>query len=194
MRHGTLKVISGCMFSEKSAALVSALKQAEFAKIPVYAFKPKTDTRDADIASRGGARFRVVSVGDPSEILAAVSFGRNGLVGLDEVQFFPPSIVDVVNELIATGFEVVAAGLDTTFYGTPFGSMPQLLALADEIDKRYAVCMKCGDRKATRSQLLVPLPTQVPFDAPLVVIDDHASYEARCRSCHVPPKAPKPVP
>ena len=36
------------------------------------------------------------------------------------------------------------AGLDLDFTGKPFGSMPELLALAEEVTKLHAVCVETG--------------------------------------------------
>ena len=187
MKAGSLHVVCGCMFSGKSAELTRLLRRASFANIRVFAFKPKVDTRASNVVrSRDGQAHEALTVDRAEEILAAVPDVGPGLVGIDEAQFFSPAIVGVVETLLQRGYEVVCAGLDTDFRGEPFGSMPQLLAIADDVTKLKAVCMKCLDLNATRSQLR-PGVAAPSSDEPLVLIGDQESYEARCRSCHVPP-------
>ena len=66
------------------------------------------------------------------------------VVGVDEAQFFDPAIVDLVTRLADRGVRVVVAGLDQDYLRRPFGPMPGLLALAEEVDKMHAVCVQCG--------------------------------------------------
>lgn len=192
MKAGTLHVVSGCMFSGKSGELARLLRRADFAKIPVYAFKPALDSRDRGaVRSRDGLSREAVAVSAPFEILIAVQLARPSLVGIDEAQFFPDEIVPVVDDLLRRGHEVICAGLDTDFRGAPFGAMPRLLALADEVTKLSAVCVRCGDRRATRSQRLID-GAPAPYDAPTVLVGNHEAYEARCRTCHEVPLATAP--
>jgi thymidine kinase len=102
-------------------------------------------------------------------------------VGIDEGQFFDPSLVEVVESLADRGVRVIVAGLDQDYRGRPFEPMPQLLAIAEYVTKTLAICMKCG-APANRSQRLVP-------DTDRVVVGGAAQYEARCRSCFTPPRS-----
>jgi len=182
------------MFSGKSGELARLLRRADFAKIPVHAFKPKVDARDAAaVRSRDGDTRDAFVVAYAFEMLSAVPLAGPGIVGIDEAQFFSEDLVDVVGELLRRGHEVVCAGLDTDFRGEPFGPMPMLLAVADEVTKLTAVCVRCGDRRATRSQRLID-GAPAPYDAQTVLVGDREAYEARCRSCHEVPRATAPAP
>ena len=48
------------------------------------------------------------------------------------------------NQLAANGIRVIVAGLDMDYKGVPFGPMPELCAIADEVTKVHAICVKCG--------------------------------------------------
>ena len=49
---------------------------------------------------------------------------------------------------------VIVAGLDQDYLGRPFEPIPQLMAVAEYVDKMLAICMQCG-APANRSQRLV---------------------------------------
>jgi thymidine kinase len=110
-----------------------------------------------------------------------------GTVGIDEAQFFDEALPRVIDELVRSGLKVIVAGLNTDFYGKPFRFMPALMATADSVTMRTAVCVVCGS-DATRSQLLVPLREDGNVFVDSGEKGEMKMYEARCRSCHRPPK------
>ena len=172
---GTLTVISGCMFAEKSSKLIRILKRAQYEKKQVVAIKPSIDGRysGTDIVSHSGFKFMAISVTHPNDILRVAGIQEAQVIGIDEAQFFDESIVGVCRELVSQGKGVVIAGLDLDFRGHPFGSMPTLLATADFVTKLHAACVVCGGI-ATRSQRIVNSQEQI-------VVGDSSAYEARCR-------------
>jgi thymidine kinase len=60
--------------------------------------------------------------------------------------------------------------------------MPDLLAIAEFVDKLQAVCHRCG-MPATMTQRLVA-GEPAPFDGATIVVGAGEQYEARCRGCH----------
>jgi thymidine kinase len=100
------------------------------------------------------------------------------VIGIDEAQFFDPSLVRFSLELMHLGKRIIIAGLDTTFTGEPFPPIPDLLAVADEVLKLSAVCMQCG-APAVHTQRL-------GADRSLVLVGAAGLYEARCRACFQP--------
>src|SRR5690242_3542813 len=137
---GWLEVVCGPMFSGKSEEMIRRMRRAEIAGQRVGVFKPAIDARyDAvDVVSHAGARITARPVHDVADLVGLV----DGLdvVGIDEAQFFPTSLVSAVQALAEEGRRVVLAGLDRDFRGLPFGPMPALLAVADLVDKLQAVC------------------------------------------------------
>ncbi|MDQ5841426.1 MAG: thymidine kinase, partial [Chloroflexota bacterium] len=104
-------------------------------------------------------------------------------------QFFDDRLPEVVERLADLGKQVLVTGLDTDFRGIPFGPMPRLMALADQVTKLTAICMVCGE-PATRTQRLIDgLPA--PVDSPLIMVGGMGDekYEARCRLHHDVPSA-----
>jgi thymidine kinase len=116
-------------------------------------------------------------VASAREVLDQVE-DRTEVVGIDEGQFFDPGIVQVINTLADRGVRVIVAGLDQDFTGRPFEPMPQILAVAEYVDKALAICMQCG-APANRTQRLTGSTDRV-------VVGGAQDYEARCRRCFQP--------
>ena len=193
-----LKGIAGSMFAGKTDILITEARRCEYRKKNVLVFKPVIDNRwggSSLIKSHSGQEFPAIPVSTPMEILETVKQfisdgGKIDLVGIDEIQFFTDEIVDVIKVLLEADIKVIFAGLSTDFRGEPFGSMPNLLSLSDEIIRPTAVCEICGD-EATRTQRLNH-GHPANYSDPLVVIGDHDQYQARCPSHHEVPGKPKP--
>ena len=175
-KGGWIEIIAGGMFSGKSEELIRRLRRSVIARQRVQVFKPLVDDRYSteDIVSRDDRRLKAMSVATSTELLARVEIGVQ-VVGIDEVQFFDAGVVDVCMQLADAGIRVIAAGLDQDYMRRPFGPMPALLAVAEEVSKMHAVCVRC--RGAAHYSQRVS-----GGDAQVEVGD--SSYEARCRSCY----------
>lgn len=192
-----LHVIAGCMSSGKTDELLRLLRRAEFARRRILLVRPDIDDRTpAEYAeSRSKARYPsvLVSRSEPATILTLARERDADLIGIEEAEFFDDRIVDVVLTLRGSGRHVIATGLNVDFAGRPFGPMPTLLALADQVTTLTAICVVCGET-ATRTQRLVG-GRPAAIDDPLIVVgglDDRAieTYEARCLRHHeiAPPR------
>jgi thymidine kinase len=189
-RPGYVEVISGCMFAGKTEELIRRIKVLEFAKKNVLVFKPAIDNRysDTKVVSHAGSSTESIVVSDARSILDFIREDTD-VVAIDEVQFFDPEILMVVDYLAKKGIRVMAAGLDTDFRAEPFGVMPQLITQAEFITKLTAVCVKCG-APATRTQRIVN-GNPARFTDPIIMVGAAESYEARCRHCHEVVDKPK---
>ncbi len=190
---GQLEVICGCMFSGKTEELIRRLKRATYARQRVQVFKHALDDRydEMAVASHNGQRLPTVPAASTGDILGALRPGVE-VVGIDEVQFFGPEVVPLLEALVGRGVRVIVSGLDQDFRGEPFGPIPQLLARAEHVDKLSAICTACG-QPATRTQRLVD-GRPAPYDGEVVSIGSSEKYEPRCRACHqVPGRPPGPA-
>ena len=189
MKHdtGSVEVICGSMFCGKTEELIRRLRRARIAKQKVQVFKPAIDNRytEEKVTSHSGLDVDANPVVSPDEILEKLDPDTT-VVGIDEVQFFDPGIVDVVMNLANQGVRVIVTGLDMDFRGEPFGCMPQLMARAERVDKLHAICMVCGGL-ASRTQRLVD-GEPAHFNDPVIVVGAQELYEARCREHHVVPR------
>jgi thymidine kinase len=167
------------MFSGKSEELIRRIRRAEIAKQRVQLFKPGVDRRFASdhVVSHSDMRLPSEAVHSSAEILSCVRADTE-VVGIDEGQFFDAGLVEVVNTLADRGLRVIVAGLDQDYLGRPFDPMPQILAIAEYVDKTLAICMRCG-APANRTQRLGQ-------ETDRVVVGGSEEYEARCRRCFRP--------
>lgn len=183
---GKLEVICGSMFSGKSEELLYRLRRAEYAKKHVLTIKPAIDNRKSVsciVCHSGGSReaLPVGSCEDSLNTIMKLADSTVDVVGIDEVQFFPPQTIPVVCTLLDQGKRVIVAGLDLDFRGEPFGIMPALLALADEVSKLRAICMCCGNEANFSQRLINGAPAK--YDEPTILVGGEECYEARCRQC-----------
>lgn len=176
VKKGSIEVICGSMFSGKTEELIRRLKRANFAKQRVEIFKPKIDNRysDEDVVSHDRTSIRSTPVESSGSILLMSS--EVDVVGIDEAQFFDEGLVEVCKRLADNGIRVIVAGLDMDFRCTPFGPMPDLMAIADDVYKVHAICVRCGSL-AYVSHRLVAGEKQV-------LIGEMAEYEPICRDCY----------
>ena len=174
-RRGSIEVICGSMFSGKTEELIRRLKRAKIAKQRVEIFKPAVDTRysDTEVVSHDANSIASTPVSSSQNILLMT--GDVDVIGIDEAQFFDEGIIDVCNSLANQGFRVIVAGLDMDFKGIPFGPMPALMAIADDVQKVHAICVRCG-APAYVSHRLVAGEKQV-------LLGEKNEYEPICRHC-----------
>ena len=184
---GWVHVICGCMFCGKTDEMLRLLRRFSIAGRRVVLVKPRLDTRTTEerVLSRSGAEHGARSVGGSGEI-GAIARDAD-IVAIEEGQFFDERLPEVVERLADGGKQVLVTGLDRDFRGIPFGAMPRLMALADQVTKLTAICVVCGE-PATRTQRLID-GEPAPADSPLIVIGGlgDETYEARCRLHHVVP-------
>jgi thymidine kinase len=184
---GWIEVICGVMFSGKSEELIRRVRRAIIARRSVQVFKSHLDARYAGIyqvTSHDGRTANAVPVDTPEQIMRLLEPATQ-VVAIDEAQFLDASIVELVTAIAGRGKRVILAGTDTDFRGEPFGPMPQLLAVAEVVDKLHAICVKCGNPASRNQRLIAGKPAR--YDSPTIMVGSAESYEARCRRCHAVP-------
>jgi thymidine kinase len=176
-RLGWIEVICGSMFSGKTEELIRRLKRAKIARQKVEIFKPEIDKRyhDVNVVSHDENAILSTPVQSASEILLLTN--DVNVVGIDEAQFFDDELPAVCNTLASSGIRVIVAGLDMDYLGKPFGPMPALIAIAEDVTKVHAVCMSCGD--------LAQFTHRMVKDDHLVMLGEMESYEPLCRRCYL---------
>lgn len=175
-RPGRIEVVCGSMFSGKTEELIRRMKRAKFARQKVEIFKPSIDTRysDEDVVSHDHNIIPSTPIESSATILLLSS--DIDVVGIDEAQFLDEGLIDVCNQLANRGVRVIVAGLDMDFKGLPFGPIPALCAIADEVTKVHAICVKCGALAYVSHRLIK--------NEKLVVLGEKSEYEPLCRSCY----------
>ena len=175
-RKGRIEVICGSMFSGKTEELIRRLKRATFARQRVEIFKPSIDVRYSEekVVSHDNNSIPSTPVDSSASILLFTS--EIDVVGIDEAQFFDEGLTEVCNELANNGIRVIVAGLDMDYKGIPFGPIPSLCAIADEVTKVHAICVKCGD--------LAYVSHRTVHNDKRVLLGEKEEYEPLCRNCY----------
>ena len=175
-RRGRIEVICGSMFSGKTEELIRRLRRARIARQKVEIYKPALDTRysEADVVSHDATTIASTPVEAAASILLLAA--EADVVGIDEAQFFDQGLVEVCTTLANQGKRVIIAGLDMDFQGQPFGPMPALCAVAEDVTKVHAICVKCGD--------LAYVSHGIVADERRVLLGEKDEYEPLCRACY----------
>ena len=175
-RPGRIEVVCGSMFSGKTEELIRRMRRAQFARQKVEIFKPAIDVRysEEDVVSHDQKHIQSTPIDSAGSILLLSS--DIDVVGIDEAQFFDDGIVDVCNELANRGVRVIVAGLDMDYKGRPFGPMPALCAIADDVTKVHAICVKCGN--------LAYVSHRKVESEQRVLLGETTEYEPLCRECY----------
>ncbi|WP_455070516.1 thymidine kinase [Prevotella histicola] len=175
-RRGRIEVICGSMFSGKTEELIRRMKRAQFAKQRVEFFKSSIDTRysEENVVSHDQNTIRSTPIDSSGNILLLAS--DIDVVGIDEAQFLDDGLMDVCNQLANNGVRVIVAGLDMDYKGVPFGPIPALCAVADEVTKVHAICVKCGALAYVSHRLIA--------DDHRVMLGEQQEYEPLCRECY----------
>ena len=180
------------MNAGKSTILLQAAHNYQERGMQTYLLTAKLDDRAG--AGRIASR---IGIGQPAEtftpdddlfarIAARLKAGPCACIFIDEAQFLDDGIIPVVNDLADRGVRVILSGTDMDFRGMPFGPIPGLLAIAEQVDKLHAICVRCGELATRNQRLLDGLPA--PAEGPTIQVGGSEHYEARCRRCHeVPP-------
>lgn len=185
---GKIELICGSMFCGKTEELIRRVRRAIIGKQKVQAFKPALDDRFGigSVTSHDGQTIHAQPVVLPAEIFTLLHPATT-VVAIDEIQFFDPGVIEVVEALAGRGLRIIVAGLDMDFRGEPFGPMPQLMCRAEDVTKLHAICVVCGEQ-ASRTQRLVN-GNPAHYNDPVILVGASERYEARCREHHIVPRA-----
>ena len=175
MQKGSIEVICGSMFSGKTEELLRRLKRAEFAKMKIAVFKPEVDARydNGNVVSHDKNTIKSIPIKHATEIIKLADSAQ--IIAIDEAQFFNDNLIDVCNTLANSGKRIIIAGLDMDFLGSPFGIMPQLLAIAEDVTKVHAICVNCSST--------ANYSFRKSLDKKLVKIGAEEEYSPLCRAC-----------
>ena len=188
MHPGWIEVICGVMFSGKSEELIRRVRRAIIARRRVQVFKSHLDSRYAglySVSSHDGTELEASPVDSAAEIFRLVRPTPRSWRSTRRSSSIPRSSPSPPRSA-AAGVRVILAGTDTDFRGEPFGSMGELMAVAEMVDKLQAICVVCGDPACRNQRLIDGKPAR--YDSPTIMVGGRESYEARCRHCHRVPR------
>lgn len=175
--RGSIEVIAGGMFSGKTEELLRRVRREVYAGKFVQLFKQALDDRYAveSVVTHDRTALPCIPVQTSGDLLGHMR-EETRVIGIDEANFFDEGLVDVVQDLADRGLKVLIAGLDMDFRRVPFGPMPSLLSIADDVMKIRAVCITCGE--------MANYSYRCDGGDAVVQVGSTEAYEARCRSCY----------
>lgn len=173
---GSIEVICGSMFSGKTEELIRRINRVRFAKLKMMVFKPSMDIRysEREVVSHNRTAAKATPVESSAQILDSVTDDVQ-VVAIDEAQFFDDELPRVVEALALRRKRVICAGLDMDYLGKPFGPMPQLMAIADDVYKTRAICVRCGQ--------LANFSFRKGDCQDQVLLGEKGEYMPLCRAC-----------
>lgn len=179
--EGSITVICGPMFSGKTEELIRRIRRFQLANKDVLVCKHSFDNRYEKqyLNSHQGDKLKTEIISNSEELLHLTKPAVE-IVAIDEVQFFDEDIIPAIMKIRDRGIKVLVSGLDLDFKGIPFGPMPYLLALADEVIKLKAVCFKTGEEAQYSQRLINGHPAKHTDD--IILIGAIEWYEARARN------------
>lgn len=174
---GSIEVICGSMFSGKTEELIRRINRVKIARRNIRIFKPTIDYRYSanDIVSHNQSSTEAIPVMSSLVLFNSIPEDVE-VVAIDEAQFFDNELVKVVQNLAKAGKRVIIAGLDMDYLGQPFGPMPELMAIADDVYKTRAICVKCGR--------LANFSYRITNNSERVLIGEKQDYMPLCRCCY----------
>ncbi len=184
-----ITIYTGPMFSGKTQALMARLQSKQRAHKNVLVVKPALDNRydsidEIVVKQKTAQRFEkhasmaAYPIKNAGQLTALVAEINPDVIGVDEAQFFGDDVSGALAAM-SKDLDVYVAGLDLDAWARPFGPMPQLLAIADRVEKFTANCFQCGqDARFTQ---------KIGGSAGRIEVGADELYEARCVSCWTPP-------
>lgn len=175
-KNPQIRVICGPMFSGKTKTLIRVINEYKEVGKKVFVFKPLIDNRYAEesIVSHDKDEIKALPIKKPKEILDY--YLNADVIAIDEIQFFDESVIKICEEIASNGKVVIATGLDLDYLAKPFGSMPEILALADEIIKLNSICTFCSGHAR--------FSHRISDEQTIVVLGEKDKYVPLCRDCY----------
>jgi len=175
---GKITVIVGPMFSGKTSELLSFIEIYHLGRKEYLVFKPRLDTRYGmeTVKSHSGNTAKAIPISKPEEILSYIKETTKA-VFVDEIQFLGKSLIDIAKELSDNGIDVFCAGLDMSYLRNPFETSAMMMAIANEVIKKRAVCHVCGEYNAT-------LSFKTKGDGSEIDVGGSEKYIAVCPECY----------
>ncbi|CAA0817992.1 Thymidine kinase [Striga hermonthica] len=148
---GEIHVIVGPMFAGKTTTLLKRMKAESSNGRSVAIIKSNKDARYGldSIVTHDGEKLPCLPLADLSsfrENLGAEEYAKLQVIGIDEAQFFGDLYDFCSKAADHDGKTVIVAGLDGDYLRRSFGSVLDLIPIADSVVKLNAKCEVCGKR------------------------------------------------
>jgi len=178
--QGRFDLITGSAQSGKSNKLITLVKTFVMGKkelnndlLVVKHLYDDKETR-CKISSFKKESINAIECGTADELVDLINKNIK-YVAISGVHLFDKDIVDLCDELVMSNRIIIASGINLTYEGKPYGSMAELMAIADNYELMVARCGFCDRYNAFRTQRIVKDKKEI-FEPRCLV---HYEFEGR---------------
>jgi len=178
----SIHLVTGCMFSGKTSALINMAKMNKLLNKTVVIINYEHDTRYSSsdkIMTHSGTSFDCIPCA--KDLLFMLSNEKciqsADVICINEGQFFD-NLVDFCVNLCDLGKEVHVCGLDGDYLRRPFGEILNLIPLCDTYTKLYALCMSC------KNGTYASFTKKIKETDNLIEVGSTELYIPVCRKCY----------
>ncbi|CAF0835478.1 unnamed protein product [Brachionus calyciflorus] len=177
MTKGQIQLILGPMFSGKTTELIRRMRRYETANHKCMVIKYAKDNRydDSDVIATHDRNIYTANVKTTCLLDHEYSALNYSVIGIDEGQFYK-DVVEFSEKMANLGKIVIIAALDGTYQRKGFGTILDLVPLAESIVKLTAVCMYCYNEAA--------FTKRKGNETQIELIGGKESYLSVCRTCY----------
>ncbi|EHA8587256.1 thymidine kinase a [Cocos nucifera] len=148
---GEIHVILGPMFAGKTTTLLRRIRSEIDNGRSVAVIKSNKDTRYGldSVVTHDGTKMPCLALPELSmfrDKFGIESYNKLDVIGIDEAQFFEDLYDFCCRAADHDGKTVIVAGLDGDYLRRRFGSVLDIVPLADSVTKLTARCELCGQR------------------------------------------------
>lgn len=165
---------TGPMFSGKSAWLIQKLTESKDKK--TIAIKHATDDRynEVSITTHDGKEYKSFRARNTEEVKKILQDNPDTeVLGIDEIQFYEPELVNFLVKLRSKGLTIFVSGLNLDYLAVPWKITENLQKIADQTVLHTAICSVCKKQNALYSQ-------RIGESDDRVAIGGIELYEPRC--------------
>jgi thymidine kinase len=188
-KGGSLRIVVGPMFAGKTSEIQSVVRRYGCLGASVLVLTADIDNRyQSSVAAivnhdRSSVPATAVAVEGLMAVLESSAFERAAAIVVDEAQFFVGCLIPFVRAAVDRfGKHVIVVGLDSDAEQKPFGDVLALMAHADTIEKKTALCRRCGDGTAAIfTRRLAAAATAEVIVEGQVAVGGADMYEPVCR-------------
>ncbi|KAJ3672992.1 hypothetical protein LUZ60_006366 [Juncus effusus] len=149
--YGEIHVIVGPMFAGKTTELLKRVQSELSNGRNVAVLKSSKDNRYASdhVVTHDGTKmscFALSHLSNFRDTLGSDAYNKIDVIGIDEAQFFDDLHDFCCDAADRDGKTVIIAGLDGDYMRKKFGSVLDIIPLADSVTKLNARCEMCNNR------------------------------------------------
>ena len=173
---GYLKVILGPMFAGKTTCIINEFNKYSCMGYNCIAINHSIDDRYGEDVVSSHNHIQIPSINSKTLYSIKNKIADHKVLFINEGQFFD-DLYNFVKEILENDKIIFVCGLDGDYQRKKFGSILDIIPLADEVKKVNGICHNCKKRKSLFTHRIVKEGGQI-------VVGNQNMYMALCRLCY----------